>query len=204
MKGIYMKVYIGPYKTWYGPYQIVDIIFFWVDRKGIFPDDDPLWNRWDYRLSEWLGNKLSDTWFNDICLWFNEKRKRKISIRIDEYDTWSMDHTLSYIIHPMLIQLKETKHGSGHVDDEDVPEELRSTSAPEMTDEEKQYGHTDAFWHKRWDWVLDEMIYAHASQFNDWEDEYYDRKDFDGMREIEKRIANGYRLFGKYYKGLWD
>ena len=199
-----MKVYIGPYKTWYGPYQIVDKLFFWVERKGIFADDDPRHNRWDYRLNEWLGDKLADTWVNDVCLWINEKRTRKIRIHIDEYDTWSMDHTLSMIIHPMLEQLKAEKHGAPHVDDEDVPEELRSTAAPELTQEQKDYGHNDDNFFKRWDWVLDEMIFAHASQFNDWEDEYYDRKDFDGMRVIQDRIQNGYRLFGKYYRNLWD
>jgi hypothetical protein len=41
-----------------------------------------------------------------------------------------MDHTLSHIVLPMLKQLKKDKHGSPLVDDEDVPEELRSTSAP--------------------------------------------------------------------------
>jgi len=199
-----MKVYMGPYKTWYGSYQLVDKLFFWIDRKGIFADDDPRYNRWDYRLSEWLGDKLSDTWVNDVCLWFNEKRTRKVRIHIDEYDTWSMDHTLSMIIHPMLEQLKAEKHGAPHVDDEDVPEELRSTAAPELTEEQKNYGHSDDNFFKRWDWVLDEMIFAHASQFNDWEDEYYDRKDFDGMRVIQDRIQNGYRLFGKYYQALWD
>jgi hypothetical protein len=199
-----MKVYIGPYLTYYGPYQIVDKIFFWIDRKGIFPDDDPRWERWDYKLADRIAEWLADTWVSDFANWIYSKRKRKIRIRIDNYDTWSMDHTLSMLIHPMLLQLKKSKHGSGHVDDEDVPEELRSTSAPELTDEQKNYGHTDDNFHKRWDWVLDEMIFAHDAQFNDWEDEYFDRKDFDGMRVIEKRIQNGFRLFGKYYTGLWD
>jgi hypothetical protein len=199
-----MKVYIGPYKSWYGPYQLVDIIFFWIDRKGIFADKDPRHERWDYRLAEWLGDKLADTWLNDFCNWIHSKRPRKISIDIDEYDTWSMDHTLSMIIHPMLVQLKETKHGAPWVDDEDVPEELRSTAAPELTEQQKSYGETDGNFFKRWEWVLDEMIFAHASQFNDWEDEYYDRKDFDGMRVVQARIANGYKLFGRYYQGLWD
>jgi hypothetical protein len=199
-----MKVYMGPYKTWYGPYQIVDKLFFWIERKGIFADDDSRHDRWDYRLAEWLGDKLADTWFNDLCVWFNNKRSRKVRIHIDEYDTWSMDHTLSMIIHPMLVQLKETKHGASWVDDEDVPEELRSTAAPELTQEQKDYGGTDDNFFKRWDWVMDEMIFAHASQLNDWEDEYFDRKDYDGMRVIEDRIKNGFRLFGKYYQGLWD
>lgn len=199
-----MKVKIGPYLHYYGPYQIVDKIFFWVDRRGIFPDDDPRWERWDYKMSERLGDWLADTWLSDFCSWLHSKRNRKVRIHIDEYDTWSMDHTLSMIIHPMLVQLKETKHGSPFVDDEDVPEHLRSTAAPELTQEEKDRGATDALFHERWNWVMDEMIFAHASQFNDWEDEYFERKDYDAMREVEKRIANGYRLFGKYYQGLWD
>jgi len=199
-----VKVNIGPYKTYYGPYQLVDKIFFWIDRKGIFLDDDPRHERWDYRAAEWFGDKLADTWVSDFCNWIYSKRLRKISIRIDEYDTWSMDHTLSMIIHPMLVQLKETKHGAPWVDDEDVPEELRSTAAPELTEEQKSYGETDGNFFKRWDWVMDEMIFAHASQFNDWEDEYFERKDYDGMRVVQARIANGYKLFGKYYQGLWD
>ena len=72
---------------------------------------------------------------------------QEMSIHIDEYDTWSMDHTLAPIILPMLKQLKETKHGSPEVDDADVPEELRSTSAPPK---EKDWD-IDDNWHKRWD-----------------------------------------------------
>ena len=28
--------------------------------------------------------------------------------------------------------------------------------------------------------------------------------DIEGMQLVQKRISNGYRLFGKYYEGLWD
>ena len=28
--------------------------------------------------------------------------------------------------------------------------------------------------------------------------------DFEGMKLYSERIRNGYRLFGKYYQGLWD
>jgi hypothetical protein len=199
-----MKVYIGPYKRWIGPYQITDMLFFWINRKGIFPDDDPRWKRWDYRAADWLGERLADSWVCDFCNWIHNKKPRKVSIHIDEYDTWSMDHTLSMIIHPMLLKLKEHKHGSPFVDDEDVPENLRSTAAPPLTEQQKNYGESDDLFHERWVWVLDEMIFAHASQLNDWEDEYYDRKDYDGMHVIQDRIKNGYRLFGKYYQGLWD
>lgn len=38
-------------------------------------------------------------------------KSRKVEIQIDKWDTWNMDHTLALIIHPMLIQLRDTNHG---------------------------------------------------------------------------------------------
>jgi hypothetical protein len=90
-------------------------------------------------------------------------------IKIDKYDTWSMDHTLSPIILPMLKQLKEVKHGSPFVDDEDVPEHLRSTAAPPKENE----WDTDENHFKRWDWAMSEMIFAFECKVDDsWEDQF--------------------------------
>ena len=149
-------------------------------------------------------------------IWF-DRRTQKIKVRIDKWDTWSMDHTLAHIVLPMLVQLKATKHGAPWVDDEDVPEELRSTSAPPK---ENEYD-TDDFHFKRWDWVLDEMIWAFEQKCRDhWEDDYYgdyveDQKngsmagsfewvDHEGQKAHQARMSNGFRLFGKYYENLWD
>jgi hypothetical protein len=155
--------------------------------------------------------------------------ERKISIKIDPWDTWSMDHTLALIIHPLLIQLKNTTHGSPQVDDEDVPEELRSTSAPPK---EKKWD-TDDNHHKRWEWALDEMIWAFAQKIDDdaerqfstgkidikfekvninGEDLYEMVKgpndtyvfDQEGWEKWNERKRNGFRLFGKYFESLWD
>jgi hypothetical protein len=196
-----MKVFIGPYRNWIGPYQIVDKLFFWTEKN---PLDESKEERWDYKLKERLGDWLADTWVNEFCQWAYSKCERKMKIQIDEYDTWSMDHTLSYIIYPMLLQLKKSKHGSPFVDDEDVPENLRSTSAPELTDDQKMWGGTDEFFHDRWSWVLDEMIFAFEMNIKDYESDYYERKDFEGMKVIQDRQSNGFRLFGRYYQGLWD
>ena len=152
------------------------------------------------------------------------EKNREINIQIDNYDTWNMDSTLAFIIVPMLKQLKETKHGSPHVEDEDVPENLRSYHAPG-----KDEGDADDFWPDRWEWVMNEMIWAFEQHLIDWEDQYYhedgewhtepledepgmsklvwDKKpviDMDGMRKHSERIQNGFRLFGTYYSGLWD
>ena len=122
-------------------------------------------------------------------------------IEIEKFDTWSMDFTLAPIILPMLIQLRATKHGSPVVDDEDVPEELRSSSAPPV---ESKYDIDDNY-HKRWDWVMDEMIYAFDCKAN--KDEVFmrfDIKDKEGMDKEQARISNGFKLFGKYFENLWD
>jgi hypothetical protein len=129
------------------------------------------------------------------------RKNRKIKVHIDKYDTWSMDYTLAHIIHPMLVQLKETKQGSPYIDDEDVPENLRSTNS---SPKENQWD-IDDFFHDRWDWVLDEMIWSFERKIDDnWKDEYYKNKDYNRLREKEDRMKNAFRLFGKYYEGLWN
>jgi len=122
-------------------------------------------------------------------------------IRIDPWDTWSMDHTLAPIILPMLKQLKATKQGAPDVDFEDVPEELLPTD-----EEIKAYqrdGSTDKNFFKRWEYVMDEMIYAFDCKAN--KDDVIMR--FESPEEMEaeqERISNGFRLFGTYYETLWD
>jgi len=184
-----VKVVIGPYKRWFGPYQIANLLKYvgvseerCFDIGGMFPD-----------------------WFNRICQWFYDNPPRKVKVRIDEYDTWSMDHTLALIIHPMLLQLKATKHGSPFVADEDVPEELRSTNDTELTDEQKSWGETDKLFHERWEYVLNEMIFAFGLEIDeDWENPYHTKGDYDAMNVVLDRQKNGFKLFGKYYSGLWD
>lgn len=202
-----MKVYINKYRYhWLSPYTILEKVFFW---KKEIDYDDPFIEKWSNRLipyCEWLQK-------------FLDKVHPKINyVKIDYWDTWSMDHTLSYIIVPMLKQLKATKHGAPYVDDEDVPERLRSTNAkPKENDWD-----TDEFHFDRFDWVLDEMIWAFEQKTKDNDDEaFFDwsevergeplgeqfskvKIDRDGLDAHQARKTNGYRLFGKYYEGLWD
>jgi len=83
----------------------------------------------------------------------------------------------------MLIQLARTKHGSPVTDLEDVPFEL-------------QGDHEDAV-HERWDWIMSEMIYAFDAKINDIDE-------WEWSQAKQERMQNGFRLFGKYYTGLWD
>jgi hypothetical protein len=129
--------------------------------------------------------------------------EQKIEVHIDKWDTWNMDYTLAPIILPMLVQLKETKHGAPNVDNEDVPINLQAKEKDVL--KYKELGETDPDFFKRWDYVLDEMIYAFDCKAN--KDEVYmrfDIKDRVGMEKEQARISNGFRLFGKYYECLWD
>lgn len=93
-------------------------------------------------------------------------------IVIHKWDTWSMDHTLAYIIVPMLKQLKETKHGAPAVEFKDVPQELLPPDVEAFNKLYAQNGETDENFFKRWDYVLDEMIWAFEQKLIDWEDQY--------------------------------
>jgi hypothetical protein len=232
-----MKVSIGPYRS--------DLI--------------PI-RRWEGKYESWRSGNMyyldetNYTWYDKIIFglfeglnslvrplnrWYTN-RERTMKIQVDRYDAWSADHTLALIIHPVLVELKKQKQGSPIVDDEDVPDHLKSTAAPPK---EEEYD-TDDNHHARWEYVLDEMIWAFEQHTN------YDRnedqfvhnieqldfefvpitdgklagkgyssmevnyqkdptkpaywEDKEGKKAHSDRIANGRRLFGKYYDGLWD
>lgn len=179
-----MRVKIGPYKNWVGPYQLADMIFFWIKK---YPEDDSIESRWDYRLHDRFGTWLASTWVNDACQWIDSKKNRKIKVHIDRWDTWSMDHTLAHIILPMLKQLKSTKHGSPYVDDVDLPKELRLTKREKLINErgywdkklkatKEEIDAASEKFHAQWDWVLSQMIWSFEQELD--EDEghkhYYD------------------------------
>ena len=161
------------------------------------------WPETQTRFENFL-EKLEDVlqWIynHSINLYLDDKQ-RKIKVKIHCYDTWSIDYTLAPIILPMLIQLKAEKHGAPCVDYEDVPKELRP-SKKEIAAYNKD-GTTDENFFVRWDWVMDEMIYAFDCKAN--KDEVFMRfNDEDEIRKEQERISNGFRLFGKYYESLWD
>jgi hypothetical protein len=81
----------------------------------------------------------------DFCLKpLNKFRSRKVKIKYHDYDTWNLDYTLALIIAPGLKQLKATNHGFGHVDDDDLPTACLKEACGE----------------ERWEWIMDEMIWA--------------------------------------------
>jgi hypothetical protein len=214
-----MKVWTSKYRNhWVSPYTILKAVCFWEK------DEDRIYNLKDEPNNPYV------RWVNfldPIC-----KGLQKFLdfvhpcwnyVRLDRWDTWSFDHTLADIILPGLKQLKADKHGAPCTDDADVPEYLRSYMAQPKENE----WDIDSLHFMRWDWILDEMIWAFEQKVDDDADSQFfdhsevteqDRKDFikninapsktkydkEGHKKWQDRKANGFRLFGKYYENLWD
>jgi len=198
-----MKVFIGPYRSWIGPYQLSGML-----QKIGFSED----------RCDKIGEYLANTWLMKFCEWIDKKKKRNVKIKIDNYDIWGADHTLSLIIVPMLKKLQEIKHGTPSTDEEDAPEEINILT-------KKEEDMPDGYSTERWDWIMNEMIWAfeQIADEND-EDQFYDHSecdpnpkvwfttegfkklkvDHEGLEKHHDRIQNGLRLFGKYYQCLWD
>ena len=168
-----MKVYIGPYPPYVGPYQLADLLQYLGFSEAYCS-----------KVGDWL----ADTWIADVCEWIEAKRKRTVKIKLHEYDSWNVDDTLALIILPLLKQLRENQQGSPGVQDEDLPEELRSVEC----------------WETRWKWVLDEMIWAFEQLVNGSDDNLFQTYSNEEYLAHHQRIDRGTTLFGKYFRGLWD
>jgi hypothetical protein len=224
-----MKIYKSNYRShWISPYTMLDYMFFWTAwskcsrNRGIVEDadfvDHPAWVE---RATAWI-NPIS----RGIQWILNLVHPQINIVRIDRYDTWSMDHSLSDIILPMLKQLQATKHGAPFTDDSDVPRYLQSHMA-----QPKEYEwDTDSLHFMRWDWIIAEMIWAFEQKVaDDAESQFFDHSTYEknnvpikewladlenrvnktkydevGHRAWQDRKANGFRLFGKYFEALWD
>lgn len=157
-----MKVNIGkftsdliPVRRWERSYE------FWREPNTCYLKEEQY--TWYDKIVFGFFDKLSDLVL-PINRWSNN-RKRKIKIHIDGYDVWDAGHTLAMIITPTLKKLKEIQHGYPHVENEDVPEELRF----EMTDDQKANwdGSVDDKHEARWNYILGEMIWAFEQEAMD-------------------------------------
>jgi hypothetical protein len=221
---------------------LAELLCFWVkdveDEYGIRRKPE-----WVHHFGEWLAHgsvepdpmvgevrswdrERHQTWLYRFLTWIHSKKQRTVKVHIDRWDTWSMDHTLSYIVIPMLRQLQTSKNGAPLVDLKDVPAELHGKK---LTKRQRDSGEIDDKHFERWDWVLQEMIFAFESKIDEsWEEKFETGEsdlqflqlengvsrmvegpnhtrtyDWEGRKAYEARIQNGFRLFGKYYQNLW-
>lgn len=225
-----MKVEIGKPKNWFGPYQLAEALCFWVKpvEKEYGLKDKP---DWVHNFGEWLAHgevepeqKVGErrkwsrnrkhTLLYSFLLWVDGKKKRKQEIRIDPWDTWSMDHTLAPIILPMLKQLKTTKHGyPTSLDLEDLPEHLRFTERDGHEAQGDLFDHIDRLdWdygfclgEAQWNWIMDEMIFAFEAKVkDDWQDMFTTGNvdlEFEQLEDGMSRLVDGPNHTAKYD---WD
>jgi len=172
-----MKVDIGNYVNWFGPYQFADKVFFFLseDRRE--------------KIGDWLPEKPFEVWNS----WF---RQRKVEVQIDGWDTWSVDDTLATIIHPLLVEFRKNINGwPTNIDSADVPDSVYQNI--ESADEKEL---------KKWEWIIDEMIWGFDQIINedlvDLVDEG-DKFDMEKYRVWNERVNRATLLFGKYYRNLW-
>lgn len=119
-----------------------------------------------------------------------DESDRKIDIKIDDYDTWNLDATLSLIIYPSLIKFREKLNGYWNPDKNDLPDHI---------DDFDEYGYTI----KGTEWIIDEMIWSFWA-INNYEKDNLDISWINKDDPDRIRFDNGLRLFGKYYMNLWN
>ena len=136
-----------------------------------------------------------------------------VDIRIDPWDSWNVDTTLSRIIAPLLRQLSETTHG--------YPQEF---ALPDSEDPDGSIAMNN------WKATIQKMIWSFEELQRDWEDDYCTGEvdweyvvsktsefvqvvegpnntftiDSEGIENHYKKIQEGIDLFAKYYMNLWD
>lgn len=141
-----MKINIGPYKSDLTTHRLkCDYLEFRYGDDWYNIEEDQ-YVRIDHIVAGILDG-IQTVILNPI----NKFRNRKIKVKYHEYDTWSLDHTLALIILPGLKQLKDTNHGYAHVENDDLPTACLK----------------DASGEERWEWVMDEMIWAFDEIAND-------------------------------------
>jgi hypothetical protein len=219
-----MKVIIGNYyKNWYRS----NIHMSYMNKKHGYEWEENT-NKFEVFLEK-VESTLQSIYNATINKVVDLRPKRKVYVRVDDYDVWNADDTLAHIILPVLIKVRESKYGTPHIDDEDVPENIRSTAATKPKEHEWD---SDEFQEARWQYAIGEMIYAFECAINeDWEEQFYSgeydyihvpeeidggicytlkegpnhtfKVDREGMDAAWDRRKNGLRLFGKYYHSLW-
>jgi len=161
---------------------------------------------------KWKIQSLVDCTYNKFINWLPLLKDK---IVLDPADSWSADYSLAKIIVPLVQQLKSNQHGYGQVSDEDVPEELRTDNSD----------YSEA----KYNWMIDEIIWSmdqiarnepDSPELPDdicsvFDDSYIEERNTPEYKKLikewsaevtryESRLDNGCKLFGLYFRSLWD
>lgn len=115
--------------------------------------------------------------------------ERKISVEINNFDTYSLDHTLAYIILPALLQLKDTKQG--------IPSDFANVGGEDFTQQtcfDFYRESNDWAFNKRveqWNEVLDKMIWSFQQiLIDDYHSKYHHGNPEYDFLESDKQYPN--------------
>lgn len=203
-----MKVNIGPFLTWWGPYQLADLL----QKVGVSED-----------RCHSIGKWLAETWVADVCQWIDDKRSRTIKVKIHKYDCWNADGTFALIAEPLLRAFVEQGIRGVPImlDYEDYgPYADRIKQGEEsncgLSDTELPAEEVEFLWSVKvnvWWAVLQSMIYAfHQINNDEWEMKLYDdftvhgdsKRWFAEIKQEQERIDQGLLYFGKYMRAIWN
>jgi len=152
-----MKVYIGPYKDKGQWFGLLDALG--------FP------RSWNIFLKRF---------------WDKMSGERRVIIKIDKYDNWSLDHTLALIILPALKDFRQHKQG--------VPGNFVKGESNEDFAKAEQ----------AWKATVDLMIFAFQSIVDDDNDFNFDTEEGrTAYYEHQDKVRKGLALFGKHFQNLW-
>ena len=219
-----MKIDIGPYPRWFGPYQLAGLLKY-------------------VGVPEHIRDKIGDLIPAAPFLWLESLKKRKVKIKIDRYDAWSAYHTLALVIAPVLKEVKASKKG---IPGSMLGDEYNALTSSKEYWEEKDGGPLHLrervlfeAGERRWDEALDHMIWAFEQFTNDeWDEQFWtgdagemvstptgklypnpitgkmedtytitftgERKcDWEGREAHYQKMLDGVALFAKHYNDLW-
>lgn len=110
-------------------------------------------------------------------------RPRKIDVQIDPWDTYSLDNTAAHIILPLLLQLKDTKHGVPNEFTARIGGDLDSNYCFDFITDDEQ-----AVFNKlcaNWEDALDKMIWS----FQQLIDDEYGSAYYHGDIDVEWKLS---------------
>jgi hypothetical protein len=154
--------------------------------------------------------------------------ERKIDIHVDKWDTYNMDHTAALLIYPLLVQLKNSKHGIPSDFAVVGGEDYSSQYSFEFYSETRDWAFDKSC--EKWDETLDRMIWSfYQVAYNDLEAQYtHDKPNYKWVKDentnsttivqlnqkywhdhignelAEKKVQEGLDLFAKHFRTLWD
>jgi len=141
---------------------------------------------------------------------YPKKAQRRVSVEISPSDTYSMDHTLAYVILPMLIQLKITKHG--------VPTEFAEVGGEDYQSQDSfdfYKENVNEYFEERckeWENILDKMIWSFQQLIDDdYEERYrHGKSEYDWVKTdktypnpVTGKVEATYQMIDKHPSEHW-